>query len=281
MLGRTLISALFAAVSILPSQALAEVPIVTDRNGNNIAFKAQTFAVSAAALDLQWLSIAEVYREAARSGGVIPELDTSILCEISDDGAVDRNTCEADSWSSKEQLLAMRLVRAAPQSALPHFPAIDRTALGLAPRGTFPLWSKLVAYRTDSPTNSNPPFFRLVRIAMHIDQTSSPAVDLSTGPLVEPAQLSFEAGKAPRMDQYPSHAARENREGTQIAECQVQSDRSILCRDESFDPPENAPYFAGAVDSMFRRAVAQEHLKNGANAAGSRFRYKLRWTLPD
>ncbi|WP_133175347.1 hypothetical protein [Sphingomonas oleivorans] len=280
MSGRAFISAVFAIVLILPSEAVVEAPVVVDRNGN-IAFKVQTFDVPPTTFDPHLLSVAEVYREAAKWGGTIPALNVSILCEISDDGTVDRNTCEADSWSSKEQLLAMRLVRAAPQSALPQFPAINRTALGLAPRGTSPLWSKLVAYRADVPGNSNPPFFRLARVAVRIDRTQPPAVDLTTGPLVELAQISFEAGKDPQMNQYPSRALRENREGTQTAECQVQADRSVICRDESFDPPESALYFAGSADSMFRRVVVQERLKNGANAAGSRFRYKLRWKLPN
>lgn len=281
MSGRTLISAVFAMALILPSEAVAEAPVIVGRNGNNIAYKAQTFDVAPIGFDPHLLSVAEVYREAAKWGGTIPELNVSILCEISDDGTVDRNTCEADSWSSKEQLLAMRLIRAAPQSALPQFSAINRAALDLQPRGASPLWSKLVAYRADVSGDGNPPFFRLARVAVRIGRTPAPAVDLTTGPLVELAQISFEAGKGPQMNRYPPRALRENREGTQATECQVQADRSVLCRDESFDPPESAAYFAGATDSMFRGVVVQEHLKNGANAAGSRFRYKLHWKLPD
>lgn len=256
---------------------VAPPPILTGKDAYGVPFTVQTYEAASTKFDVQVLSIAERFRLAAKWGGSIPSLNTSVLCEIADDGEVKRSTCEADSWQNREQLLAVSVVRASPLSVLPKFPAINRAALGLAPQSADPLWSKLV--RFTQTRGGTPPFYRLVRLPVRMDERPL-AVDLTTGPLVDVTQIDLESGSAMRTANYPVRALREKREGTQTAECQVQIDRSVICHGTSFEPPENASYFTGEADRLYRGAIVKDQLKDGRKSIGVRFRTKLRWALP-
>lgn len=263
----------FVAVSPLS----AAPPILVSENANRIPFEAQIYDASPVDFDIQTLSIAEQYRWAAKWDGSIPDITTNILCEISDNGEVKPLTCEAESWSDREQQLAMKLARQSSLSSFPKFPAIDRDALGLAPRGKVALWSKLVRFSAKNVPDL--PFFRLVRLPAHIERVPL-AVDLTTGPLVDIAQINFLSGNTMKVAHYPTKALREGLEGTQLVECQVQVDRSIICRSKAFDPPENGPYFVREGSNLLRDAIAREQLKNGSSSVGVRFQIRLRWRLP-
>lgn len=278
MIGRRgVLTVLFGLFALPVSGATVAPPILAGKDANGIPFTIQTYEAAPTKFDLQVLPIAERYRQATKWGGSIPALNTSVVCEIADDGAVKRTTCEADSWLNREQQLAMRVVRASLLSALPKFPAIDRAALKLAPRGADPLWSKLIHYA--AARGDTPPFFRVVRLAVRVDETPL-AVDLTAGPLVDAAQIDVESGRAMQVANYPVRALREKRQGTQTVECQVQVDRSVICHSASFDPSKNAAYFVGEAESLFRGAIVKGQLKNGRNSVGVRFQTKLRWVLP-
>lgn len=279
MIGQqALPTAIFLALAVPASgAALADPPIETPKDSSGAPFRTQTYEAAPIELSLQILPIAERYRWAAKWGGSIPALNSNLTCEIADDGTIKYTTCEADSLSNREQQLAMVVVRASSSSAFPRFSAIDRAALRLGPVGADPLWSKLVHF-TAAPGNE-PPFFRLVRLAVVIDRVPL-IVDLTTGPLVDAAQIDIQAGRAMRVVHYPVRALRDERQGVQIVECQVQVDRSVICRGTSFDPPENAPYFIDEAANLFRGAIVKDQLKDGRSAIGARFQTKLRWTLP-
>lgn len=207
-------------------------------------------------------------------------MNTSVTCEIADDGTITLDTCEADSWRNSGQLLAMMVVRATPASAFPSFSTIDRTSLGLAPRGERPLWSKLVNYSAYRVLDGPPPFYRLARLAVSIAPIPVPKVNLTSGALVESAEIVLESGKAAASIDYPPKEVREKRRVTQTVECQVQADRSVICHKLIFDPPENAPYFEDQAKRMYMHAIVKERLKSGNPAAGVRFRIRTRWVLP-
>lgn len=257
--------------------ALAEPSIETKEDGNGFSFRTQTYEAAPIKLSVQVLPIAERYRWANKWAGVIPAINAHLICEIADDGTIKYGTCEADSWSNREQQLAMVVVRASKPSAFLRYPAIDRAALKLGPIGADPVWSKLVRF-TAGPGNE-PPFYRLVKLAVSID-TAPLLVDLTTGPLVTAAQIDIQSGRAMRGANYPVRALRDKRQGVQTAECQIQADFSVICRGTSFDPPQNAPYFVEEAANLYRGAIMKDQLKDGRSSIGVRFQTRLRWTLP-
>lgn len=257
--------------------ALAEPPIETKKDENGFSFRTQTYEAAPIKLSVQVLPIAERYRWANKWTGVIPAINAQLICEIADDGTIKYSTCEADSWSNREQQLAMVVVRASKQSAFLRYPAIDRAALKLGPIGADPVWSKLVRFTT-GPGNE-PPFYRLVKLVASIDEAPL-MVDLATGPLVTVALIDIQSGRAMRGANYPVRALRDKRQGVQTAECQIQADFSAICRGTSFDPPQNAPYFVEEAANLYRGAIMKDQLKDGRSSIGVRFQTRLRWILP-
>ncbi|QNQ11387.1 hypothetical protein [Sphingomonas alpina] len=278
-----ILAMLCAAASVSVAAAMPAPAQIASGGGDagKTPFTAETHDVPPIEIDPAILSIAERYRHTTQWGGVVPALEKQITCEIGDDGAIDRRTCQPDSWSDREQSLAIQLLRAMAPSALPVFPAIDRAALGLPPRAVSPFWSTAINFSAHAPEGNKPPFFRLARLTVRTREMPRPSIDLTTGVLVDVRQIVLQAGTALRGDNYPARARREARAGAQLFECQVQTDRSVICQDISFDPPENAPYFTGMADRLYMRAIVKEQLENGDNAIGVRFRPKIRWALPD
>ena len=275
---RVILTTLFFAFAFpVSGTTVAEPPIEINKDSTGAPFRTQTYEAKQTELSLQILPIAERYRQTTKWGGSIPAFNTNLVCEIADDGTVKRATCEAESWRNREQILAMMVAHASPPSAFPKFPAIDRAALGLSPAGADPLWSKLVRFA--AAPGKAPPFFRLARLTVLIDAVPL-SVNLTTGPLVDMMQIDIQSGKVRGGMNYPVRAMREKRQGVQTAECQVQLDRSVICRGESFEPPENASYFAGEAENLFRGAIIKAQLKDGRSALGVRFQTKLRWALP-
>lgn len=283
-----LILAALAAMAALGAPAVAQEtagpasspPIENGAGTSGLPFASQTFAAPPIEVDpLAGLSVAERHRIAIRSNGTIPAGEAVLTCEVADDGHVERESCEAGSWFDELQLLAMRLARAAPEAQFPRFPAIDRAALGLAPRGGFALWSRLLDHGLAAPRGGTPPFFRLVHLPVVVRQAEAPLVDLGTGPVVEKALVVFESeGNGQRID-YPARAIREDVQGVQTVECQVQADRSVICHEIAFEPPGSAGYFSQAPLQVFRHAVVADRLGDGNDAIGARFRFLLRWVL--
>lgn len=142
-----------------------------------------------------------------------------------------------------------------------------------------------------SPGVENPPKFRalshadadLVRV-VHLNiampQIPLPPVDLASGPLVAQRLVDFRFDPDRISEAYPSRALRQEIEGRQTGECQVQQDLSVICVPTGFELPEHEEIFARAFDAAFRSTSAGPNLTDGRDARGVRFPLTVVWKLP-
>jgi hypothetical protein len=80
---------------------------------------------------------------------------------------------------------------------------------------------------------------------------------------------------------YPLRALREEREGVETFECQIQQDLSLICSSLTFEPVANAPFFEGAGERNLAQARAPSKLVDGQSSVGARFKTRVRWTIPN
>lgn len=119
---------------------------------------------------------------------------------------------------------------------------------------------------------------RRVRFDFRASPFPMPKFDLASGKLVAPSLLK--GFRPDGTEAYPMRALREEAEGVEDFECQVQADLSVICHPVRFDPPDNAIFFENAERALFFRVKVEAQLSNGQSAVGVRFRHRIRWTIP-
>lgn len=178
-------------------------------------------------------------------------LDVVIACWIKPSGEVGGN-CAPDNLD-----------------AYPQFDVFS-VNFARAPRPVFPVFPELTERR---------PQPRRVEYRFHYDGAPLAPIDWDRGPLVDRRQIAPLA----RTDwvEYPIRAMAARKEAKVMIECQVQDDRSIICRTIEVAPPENASYFSDTGEYQYIARRAPATLADGGDSAGARARFELDFRLPD
>ena len=213
---------------------------------------------------LSRLSIAEKYYWFGRKNLAMPT-ELAVRCQLDVDGKADKFRCNLDGEAA---------------DPLRGFSVAEADA-GLSAAITLGVFDGPTPFPV-AKTYGKTMFVRWVRYRLNFEAAVPDKIVLTSGPLVERAQLKGLTIPQRSLDpeRYPSRALREERGGKQTLECQVQSDYSIICRTIAFDPPENAPFFEGAAAEFLRHGRAPERLDDGQDSAGARFQLRLRWAVP-
>ena len=232
-------------------------PVVKMKNIFGETVNVQTYHIPANAVTWPTLTIAQRHYVWS-SFKTIPKanMDVLVRCQIRADGSVSLASCEIVGdvgADAPERSAAIRLLY-----------------LGPILMSTFPMISDAQAKKIS----------RLVSFPLRFDPTTNPAVDLQSGPLVEKAL--FANLRLPVNDfDYPPAALRAGAQGKLSVLCQVQTDFSLICAQQAFDPPENGHYFEGWAASLGRRAKISPNLTNGQSAAGVRTVFSINFRLPE
>lgn len=178
-------------------------------------------------------------------------LDVVVACWIKPSGEVADN-CAPDNLHAYSQF--------------------DVFALDFArvPRPVFPVFPELTDRR---------PQPRRVEYRYHYDGAPLAPIDWNRGPLVDRQQIAPIA----RTDwvEYPIRAMAARKEAKVVVECQVQDDRSVVCRTLDVVPAENMSHFSDAGEYQYIARRAPATLADGRNSAGARARFELDFRLPD
>lgn len=264
---RRFLGALFIVYGgmLLPHAAMAKAPIAGDnepsitkhktRSGETIY--SQEFAIAAVTSGQPKFSIAEMYWLTKDQTKTLYPPQIAVTCPITDSGRVDGQECSHDwvpDWSSGK-FLAMRIATSAGTfENLPQFSPVKYKGKDL--------------------------FIRTVKFDVNVPKLERPEIDLKSGPLLEESTFRPMLKKfAPRV-RYPSRALRQEADGLQRNECQVQSDYSIICTIFEFEPEENRALFEPELSEMFRKVKMEPFLPNGQPTKGARFRFNVNWRMP-
>ena len=232
--------------------APAEPPIIARKDPQSgLLLKYQTFDGGEIAVSLDKLSVASWYSIFGAKGYAVPDT-FAVSCHIPRDGRIWSFNCfgaDAMQRYSPEMAAARRLEVFA---EAPVFPPLAR---------------------------GNESVIREVRYLLRFAKPAPPPIDLEKGPLVPIAQIQGLRRRLGEMD-YPPRALREERQGVQTVECQVQVDHSLICRGVAFDPPENGPVFAEAAHRMFMPFPVKPQLTDGTPSVHARFQTRVRWAIP-
>jgi len=287
ILLRLMLAALVLARGLSPACANAgeiSPPFEMHEDLLHRPYRTQTFDVGGVTVDGAKLSIARRYFIARST--TLPALDAVLTCEITDQGQVDLRICEPGQATNTLNAFVLRIVRSgAIVTGLPTFPTLDRRIEGSLPVASEQPRPYIRDYAGSPTGDATPPAYRLARLAVHTEAIPAPQVDLETGRLVELGQLpaiasAVRAGPDRVGGDYPPRALRADKTGRQTIECQIQTDRSIICRGIAFDPSENAGFFTPVSERLFQRVLADERLTDGSSAVGVRFRFAINWQLP-
>lgn len=184
-------------------------------------------------------------------------MSIQISCSISLDGSVDERSCRPKTNHSFTAYTMLRLARSNDQfPQFPQYRAIDE-ALG-------DKWS----------------LSRSVEFMLISPEFSPAEVDLDAGPLRDKSLFQSHIAQQARRLHYPSRALRREAEGEQEIECQVQADRSVICRTLSFSVAEYTDLFTRDIKRMFEGEQIEPELTDGTNPVGARFRFNVVWRLP-
>lgn len=182
----------------------------------------------------------------------LPATSIPVTCRIGHSGHIPVSSCTAKDGLTDDQNLTMRLVRA---------------------------WSEGIDFpRYNARLTEEQPLSRRVDMVLEVPEIPAPKVDLSSGPLVETSLIDMPLNTY-AGSHYPSRALRKELEGLMTVECQIQIDLSVICRQLSFEPAENASAFRNAERRIFRRATPKAQLKDGTDARGVRFQSQLKFQL--
>ncbi len=119
---------------------------------------------------------------------------------------------------------------------------------------------------------------RVMRFIFHAEPPAAVKLDLESGQLVAQSQIQ---GFVPNSENaYPMRALREEAQGQQTFQCQIQADLSVICRTADFQPTENAQFFYGTERRLFARTKVLPELADGQPAIGVRFMYRINWRIP-
>ena len=199
-------------------------------------------------------SIARLYRSFGdRQEDVGPQI-IPVVCPIGETGIITLSNCLIRDDATEDQRLALALISRGGQSMLPSFRELPVGYAYLA---------------------------RTVNLQLGTPAVSSPKVNLAAGPMVEASLLQLEAGgHSLGTNNYPSRALRQEIQGDMVAECQVQTDLSVICKPVSFDPAEHFAIFAREGERLYLYSRMAPLLTDGSDARGVRFMRTVKWRIP-
>ena len=221
-------------------------PIVKVKAADGRTYRTQTFAVSALDIVLKPLTIAQRHY-IWQAFETLPNgpMDVEIKCWVGSSGIAAATNCSV-AQSGPETPIRTAGMRLLSQSA-PTFPPLSPISEAEARQ-----------------------YSRYVTFAIRLDPNDKPKINLEAGPILE--TRLFEGVGYFNWGEYPTSALRNNLNGRLTALCQVQTDSSLICSDESFDPPEHFPYFRGHTLRQSLSRKIKPKLTDGTDAAGKRFR---------
>jgi hypothetical protein len=150
----------------------------------------------------------------------------------------------------------------------------------------------LFVFRLMSMTGVSPPSIaaipesqarkRVRRIRYDVSVVGTPPSEPAPAPqgaLVSGTQIvGLDAAKS-RVD-YPAGALRRGATGRLTALCVVESDLSVSCSLQSFDPPANASYFQEVAPDLLLAGRVGPTLAGGGSSIGARFTFPVTFNLP-
>ena len=202
-------------------------------------------------VDPQRLTHRQWYMLLGMRGVTLPE-SVAIRCAISPSGQVSDYTCDNDVED-------------------------DAAAAGVAVARSLGLIAAQPSYSPEPKPKLR--HYREVRYRLVFEKFTPPGIDLTKGPLVSKSQV-FGLRYTNLNMVYPTRALREERQGRQTVECQVQADYSLICNPVAFDPAENGPYFAEVARRLFAPVPVAAQLADGGPSAYARFRFSINWAIP-
>ena len=254
--GLAAASLLTAPLAAAPKAEKGEPPIVeTGTVDGGLKSYSQTFSGADQAVDAIAPSIARAFWVLGGEGTSYPAASLRVRCEILPGGTALAGLCTPLPGTSAEAARVFDLARAA--GALPQLRGYRPVELETRRRW---LLSRFVEYNLALPA------------------VTAPTVDLTSGELVDHKLVNAPLGRL--MSEYPSKALRNEAEAVVTIACQVQSDLSIICRDQSVEPPENTPYFPNTQRRIFGGVSAAPTLADGRDARGKRFTMRLAYRIP-
>lgn len=249
---------LTAGPAALSAQPEPPAPLVTEQTvkdqGRTYRLRTEEYAAAPIAVPVAELSIADLYAAGDGQGGAVAAATLSYRCPINDSGRIRLTYCIFSNGPTLRDRVPENLVlRAGDRITLPAFPVI-----------TQPKRDRIERYAL---------------LEFHVPAVELPVVDLTTGPLVEREAIPELAGPLPFKPNYPPRALRQAAQGMSVIECQIQQDLSVICRQISFEPADQAALFAREAGRTLGALKVSPHLADGSEARGARFRMTLNWRL--
>lgn len=203
------------------------------------------------------MTIAENYALFGARKEAFPAQTIPVRCRIANNGDVSLSGCSSrsDDPLTDEQLAALVTARSFGQVS------------------DFPVYREL-------PEDSKP-VQRTVDLTLETPPIAAVSVDLSSGDMVD-----FRLVNIPRFEErlaasYPSRALRREIEGEMVMECQIQIDRSVICRTIAFSPSEHSKIFDRVIQRISTRVTSAAQLRDGTDARGVRFQRRVLWRIPN
>jgi hypothetical protein len=119
---------------------------------------------------------------------------------------------------------------------------------------------------------------RWVAVEFDVDPALQPKFDFETGDLLEASAV---VERMASMPSYPPRALRQEAEGVMTILCKVHPDLSVSCLAESFDPPEHLGLFSDLAQQIGFAIDVKATTDDGVLTAGKRFRFPLRFVIPE
>lgn len=262
-IARLLAGAMAALIAALPGAAPAQEsadnpPIETIRSITGDPIRIQRFQRPAFAIDPATFTIGQRKMLRAAYGEMLAQdRVVRVECPAMASGRLDaelncRSVSGADA-DAQPTRIAIRLMRMAGNAFPPTIPQV--------------------------PVASLRKLQRAIQFDVRIGAFPAAEPEPPAGPVVPSKDIIGLDWTRTALD-YPGGARRLGAEGRMVALCQIQADLSVACVQESFDPPQNASYFAEAASALFGARHVHTVLASGAPSAGARFRYAVNFTLP-
>lgn len=254
--GLMMAAAMASSASAGPKPAKGEPPMIeVGQLSDGVKTYRQDFTGPDQTVAAITPSVAQAFWALGGEGQSYPAATLRVRCEILPGGTALGGLCTAIPGASPDAERLFALVRAA--DGLPQVTGYRAVPLELRKRWVL---SRFVEYNLTLPA------------------VTAPSVDLASGDLVDHKLVDAPLGRL--MSEYPSRALRNAAEGVVTMACQVQSDLSIICRDQSFEPAANLQYFPDRQRRIFGGAKAAPLLTDGRAAQGKRFIVRLVYRIP-
>lgn len=242
-----------------PAQESGEPPIETVKTPAGETIRLQRYQRPAFAIELKSLSIAQRKMLRALYGALVDtDQAVRIECPALASGKLDPAlTCRA-AGPGDSDFMRVRLVTR----------ALKLIASGFPP--TIP----------EIPVSRARKLQRWAQFEVRLPAFPAAEPEPPAGPLVASTEIKGLGGAKAPVD-YPAAALRREIGGRLVALCQVQTDLSVACVQDSFDPPQNAESFAQAAPALFVAGTVEPTLAGGGPSAGARFKYAVNFAIPD